>query len=436
MHLPQNPYQSLVRIAAIVSCTAPLIAHSASSQDQTPTRTPAPEFLFDVGLQPADHVARVTVQLHDVSQQVRSMAFAIDPQRYKDLRASGELRKQGTVVLWLPPREHAQLTYKVSIDHLRTSRVQANNKRFDARLTDRWAILRGDDLIPPAKVRMKKGTAPLSTLHLALPPGWHAALPYARNPDGTYSIDNPHRKFDRPSGWFALGHLNIKRERIAGTKVTIASPVDAGFRSMDVLALARWTLPTYERILGHLPERLLIAGVNEPMWRGGLSGPASVYLHASLPLVAHDGTSPFLHELTHTLLRARSGPGGDWINEGLAELYSLEILKRSGTLSERRYKKALAHLRQSSQGVKTLEADSAHGAVTARAVTVLHKLDVHLRRKSQNQISLDDIVRAMVSSPTAWTTLKFRELSEQVGKLPLRKFFAKYITATNAHWTP
>ena len=76
-----------------------------------------------------------------------------------------------------------------------------------------------------------------------------------------------------------------------------------------LLALLRWTLPTLRKILGALPGRLLVVGAGDPMWRGGLSGPGSVFLHADRPLITNDLTSPLLHELVHATLGIRVGPG-------------------------------------------------------------------------------------------------------------------------------
>ena len=62
-----------------------------------------------------------------------------------------------------------------------------------------------------------------------------------------------------------------------------------------------------------------------------------------------------LHELFHAVTGVRAGPGGDWVVEGLAELYSLELLVRSKTISKARYRKALAGLAARGAGVAALD---------------------------------------------------------------------------------
>ena len=43
--------------------------------------------------------------------------------------------------------------------------------------------------------------------------------------------------------------------------------------------------------------RLLIVSAGDPMWRGGLSGPSSMFLHSDRPLISENRTSTLLHEL-------------------------------------------------------------------------------------------------------------------------------------------
>ena len=111
-----------------------------------------------------------------------------------------------------------------------------------------------------------------------------------------------------------------------------------------MLAMLAWHLPELARLVPSMPERLTIVSAGEPMWRGGLSGPTSIYIHADRPLISENGTSTLLHEVVHTVIPIDSHTGYDWVVEGLAEYYSLEMMRRSGTLSERRFQSALSQL--------------------------------------------------------------------------------------------
>jgi predicted metalloprotease with PDZ domain len=215
----------------------------------------------------------------------------------------------------------------------------------------------------------------------------------------------------------------VLRDLIAGTHVAVAGPVGQGVRREDMLALLRWTLPKLRAVLGVLPERVLIVSGDDPMWRGGLSGPNSVFLHADRPLISPDVTSPLLHEMFHAVTRARSGKDGDWVVEGLAEYYGLELLARSHSISRLRHDRALEALARRSRGVHLAGASSSDLA-TARAVTVLHALDVYIREHTSGRVSLDPVVAVLARQLQPVTTAGFRTIAERVTGLDLAAFFS------------
>jgi hypothetical protein len=241
-------------------------------------------------------------------------------------------------------------------------------------------------------------------------------------PDGRYRVQHGNRRFDRPTGWFALGRIGVLRERIAGSHVAIAGPSGQGLRRQEILALLRWTLPRLRTVLGQLPPRILVVGAGDPMWRGGLSGPDSLFIHADRPMITPDLTSPILHELFHAVTRARAGPDGDWVVEGLAEYYGLELLARSRTVSKRRHERALAALARRGARAQLAGAQSS-GDATARAVSVLHDLDALIRRETDARLSLDPVVAVLARQYEPVTTAGFRATAERVTGLDLGPFF-------------
>ena len=400
---------------------AGLLAVSAGpARAQTPPATHAYDVRFEVRVVPSEKKAHVAIRVDDPTHALRWLRLAIDPERHLAFRGDGSVavEQQGKAdsVLWTPPRGGGVLRYAVRIDHLR------NESSYDARIVRDWALVRLDDLVPPVRVRTVQHAESRARLQLVLPERWSAVVPYASEPDGTWIVDRPERRFDRPVGWLLVGRLGVLRERIAGVHVAIGAPIGNGMRRQDVLALLRFTLPVLRKI-APLPERLAIVGAGDPMWRGGLSAPNSAYLHAALPLIDEDATSPVLHEIVHVMLRARAGADGDGVVEGLAELYSLETLVRSKAISRHRYEHALEKLARKSRDVTHVAVDHSAGKVTAKAVVLLHELDMEIRRVSGGQQSLDDVVRALAESPHAISLAHFRTVTERVVGQKLPAFF-------------
>ncbi|MBM4269789.1 MAG: hypothetical protein FJ144_24835 [Deltaproteobacteria bacterium] len=210
-------------------------------------------------------------------------------------------------------------------------------------------------------------------------------------------------------------------------KVAIANPVGHDLHRLDILALLRWTLAELVQVLPNHGDRFAIVGAADPMWRGGLSGPFSLYLHADRPLIDRDGTSPILHEMMHAFMHARAGADGDWIVEGLAEYYSLAFLRRSNTFTQRRYERSLDKLAKKGKSAPDLLVPRANAAVAARGAVVLAALDARIRKETDGDKSLDDVVRALEKDRAAVTTARFREIAESVAGVSLAEFFQEYV---------
>lgn len=388
--------------------------------------TPRYEVLYDVRLLPTQRAARVAIRLGQEDGELRWLRLRIDPERHRDFQGDGTLETEGNTVLWTPPPQGGRLRYTFRINHLRDSRS------YDARCAEDWAIFRGDDLVPPARTRFRAGAESRARLRFRLPERWSVATPYPRARGGDFRVDHPDRRFDRPTGWIVAGRLGVIRERVAETRVAIAGPVGHSLRRLDQLALLRWALPALREIAGSLPDRLLVVGAGDPMWRGGLSGPNSVFLHASRPLITDDGTSPLLHEIVHVLMRGRAEPGADWIVEGLAEYYALEALARSRTLSRRRYEKSLKRLEAKGKAVRRLGAGDADAAVTARAVLELRELDRRIREATDEARDLDDVLRELVAAGEPISLDGFRAVVTRVAGAPLDGFFERPLLSSGS----
>jgi hypothetical protein len=348
---------------------------------------------YDLKLNPQADRAEVALTLDKrIKGNIWSMRFHFDPQRHAGFQGDGKISVDGEYVTWTPPETGGRLSFTVPVSHRR------DNGRFDAMMTNDWAIFRGDDLFPPARTDQHDAAEADATLHVELPERWSFVSPYSETQDNVYEIEHAHRSFDRPTGWMAAGRLGVRRELIAGTHVVVAGPLNQGARRIDILAMLQWNLPRIRRVTPDMPDRLLVVSAGDPMWRGGLSGPGSLFLHAERPMISENGTSTLVHELMHVANRLEAQPGADWIVEGLAEYYSLKIMWRSGTISDQRYERAFRSLARRGEDAGRLDVDISRGPVTARAVGIMRRLDHEVFRKSRHEKSLDDVMLLLMKS--------------------------------------
>jgi predicted metalloprotease with PDZ domain len=150
------------------------------------------------------------------------------------------------------------------------------------------------------------------------------------------------------------------------------------------------------------------------MFRGGLSGPNSLFIHSDRPLISANNTSTLLHELMHVAQGYSAGSGDDWIVEGIAEFYTLAIMQRSGTISTTRYRKGHQQLDEWGQEVTDLSTDSSSGARTARAVGIMQGLDTELRQGTKDKFSLDDVARRLSRDKQPVTLERLRQVSQKL----------------------
>jgi predicted metalloprotease with PDZ domain len=320
------------------------------------------------------------------------LVFRVDPKRHRAFESTDPLEIAGDRVTWRPRGKFSRFRYDFVVDHERAS------GRFDSRMTKDWAIFRGDKLVPAVAVTAARSASANSSFELALPSGWTAATPYASAGETRFAFDDPERRFDRPEGWMLVGNIGSRNESIAGIRVVVAAPSGGSVRRQDALAFLNWNLPHLVAVFPAFTRRLLIVSAGDPMWRGGLSGPGSVFVHADRPLVSENRTSTLLHELVHVAMGIHGDRESDWIVEGFAEYYSIETLRRSGGISSNRYEDAMKRLSQWSARAGNLFIENSTAAQTARGVMVLKATDAEIRAASGGRASLDDMARELAAN--------------------------------------
>lgn len=366
---------------------------------------------YQIRLLPQSDQAEVRMTLAK-GEAVRSLDFDLgDGSRYSDFKADGQWQLtpgKPARGVWRPTADKASLTYRVRISHGR------KNGSFDTRMTPTWALMRGDELVPPARLDQQDGIELVARLHFELPDGWKSVeTAWPRIGKNKFRIDNPSRLFDRPTGWMLAGHLGSRRTRLGETEVTVASPQGQGMRRMDVLTLLTFVWPQVQAVFPRHPSKLLIVGANDPMWRGSLAARESIYLNTRLPLVSESGSSALVRELAQVFGRINDEQRSDWISEGFAEYYAIELVRRAGGMSDERYQALQAKLAKDSQKVTTLRGEQISPAQVSKAVLLLQELDGEIRLKTRNKRSLDDMLRGAMHLGTV-DTKAFVQLAESI----------------------
>jgi hypothetical protein len=382
---------------------------------QAAPKTPRYDLVFELSLIPGESVAEASITLKQPRLLMHTASFNAPADRFSDFSGDGKIKRNGDHVTWKPPKKGGTIQYKVTINHKRSS------SGFDALVEDDWALFRFDDVFPASRTAHNERARSKSILKLRLPPGWSVLTPFPLLDNGSFKVFNPRRRFDRPTGWVVAGHLGVRKDMIAGIEVAIGAPVEMGVQRIAMLALLRWTLPFINDELDELPSMISIVSAADPMWRGALSAPNSIYIHTERPLISENGTSTLLHEVMHMLMPVRTAADSDWIDEGLAEYLSLSILYETGTISDVRFQASIDKFRHRGAAISDLQTTRSSGELTARAVAVFYDLDKELRETTDGQVTLFDLTRRLMEEKQPVDLARIRMLAtELTGQNPVK----------------
>ena len=112
-------------------------------------------------------------------------------------------------------------------------------------------------------------------------------------------------------------------------------------------------------------------------------------------------------------------PGADWIVEGMAEYYSLEIMRRAGTLSQRRFDLAMSSLTRWGDDAEPGPVDRSRGPVTARGARIMYELDKELRALTGGRSGLDAVAATLGSDDSRVGLDQLRRAAESLAGAPL-----------------
>jgi predicted metalloprotease with PDZ domain len=410
---PQGRRRWIVAAALVGFASTAVLALIGSARAADTDAVEYYDATYRASFKPGGEYAQVELELAGDLLPTKIVLRA-DSQRYRQFRSSDPVQVSDTEVVWQPKGKRSTLRYEFKVNHQRSS------GKYDSYITENWALFRGDKLAPPARVTAESNLHSRTTVQLDLPKGWSAITPYSSAGELRFRVDNLQRRFDRPNGWMLIGRIGVRSERIRHVNAVVAAPEGDHARRQDALAFMNWNLPTLLEVFPDFPKRVLIVSAGDPMWRGGLSGPSSIFLHSDRPLISENRTSPLLHELTHVALGIYSDHESDWIVEGLAEFYSIQTLRRSGGIGKRRYQQAMENLKRSARRSPTLFTSHSSGATTARAVLVFQEVDEEIRRVTGNAASLDDVARKLAARRGEVSLAELQRIARQVAGKPLQ----------------
>jgi len=390
----------------------------------TPSETFAIDYIVTISEQQPS-VARVRWELSG-AEEVRSLRLQFPADRISDIAGSGTVTPIEGGVLWTPGGPYAHLTYRVQINHSR-----GQHQRYDSYAAPTWIVTRAHDLFP--RIAFDYTTRPNRTPHsrarliFRLPAGWRSVAALAATGPDTYRLTQAGVALNRPRGWFALGKLDTQHDEIAGTMLHIARTPGSSLSAPDLFHFLEATFPALKKLLAADPETVLVVSAPDPMWHGGISGDNSFFMHAERPLRTPDKTSPYLHELFHVLQPYKPGPDADWIEEGLAEFYSLELQRRAGLIDAAAYTRALGYFERFGMWNVDLTRQQDNAATNNSAPLVMYALDQRIQQATAGKQRLDDVVAVLAKQGGTVDTASFRRAVNQVSGKPLAKFFERHV---------
>jgi predicted metalloprotease with PDZ domain len=389
-----------------------------------PAETFSIDYVVTIGHEAA--VAHVRWELSGI-EEIHHIELRFDPRRIDHLEGSGRLEPTpaGTV-RWTPDAPYAHLAYDAVIDH-----VRGQHHRYDSYMGPDWVATRARDLFPRTVVDWspRGNTKPKSRARLIfrLPSGWQSATAFPAVSKNVYRLDQPGKVLDRPRGWFALGKIDVAHQEIGGTMLQVARAPGSALNAGGLFQFLEATLPALQKLLGTTVEALLLVSAPDPMWRGGLSGEQSFFVHGDRPLRTPDKTSPYLHELFHVLQPFKVAADADWIEEGLAEYYSLELQRRAGLVDAAAYVRALGYFQRFGLWNVNLTQQRDNAATNNSAPLVMYALDQRIQHATAGKRRLDDVVTQLAAQRGSVDTQRFQESVQEVAGKSFKKFFDRQV---------
>lgn len=281
-------------------------------------------------------------------------------------------------------------------------------------------------------------------VEISPPPGWSQAAPWDKSANDTYVLPAGQTL---PRGYVALGHfLGEEKRSVAGKDVHYVRLGNASSYDGRLFGLIENATPYYAAVYGPgVHHDVLVVNAPDPMFRGGLGGADSFFVHESADIrtVAHEYAHVF------QLFGTRENPPDSsiWVNEGDADYHSALAMYAADVWTVKQVNDFFEEAAVDATTASVKDAvltNAAYGTPLERfayhkGALVLRALDETLRSRSGAQVTLSDVLRAMNAKhgdstrPEAAepaTNAEMRNVSEQLVGSDLGTFFDSYVTGT------
>lgn len=234
-------------------------------------------------------------------------------------------------------------------------------------------------------------------LRFALPAAWSVEGPWPHDGEDAFALAKGEAL---PRGFFAVGPLEIASETHAGRTYRYARLGEAmdDVTEKEMFAYLKAATPYYSSVYGDVVgPTVFVVSYGDPMFKGGLAGHASLYIHRDVDL------RTLAHEYAH-VWQAFSGkpePGAAtiWVNEGDAEYHGTLSLFATGDWSLKQVNDFYAEAYKARTTVKEPLDEGVYGGDDAiaykKGVVMMAWLDDAIKDNTDGAKSLSDLVKAL-----------------------------------------
>ncbi len=355
---------------------------------------------------PANGTVTVTLTILDPDEHLRSFEFltATAPYPASNFTATGGTVTETEAGIELTLEEpEVRLTYDVEVNRRGVQAADARQGSGDAYhsyLASTWGVLKAEAFGLGFNVVHNDRVDPVwdGSLSFSPPDGWRVEGPWLRM-DGAYQLP---RDEPLPKGFVALGNFTTQTSEAHGRTYRYAKLGDAPAYEVDLLPYMEASTPYLATVYGnHTGPVAMVVSAPDPMFRGGLGGWNSLYVHdeSSLKTLAHE------HAHVWQGYRAKKvvGDSSLWIIEGDADYHGPLSLLAAEFWSPRETEEHFENVESRGREKGHVEVpltDAVYGneherVAYVKGALVMHALDGLMRDASDGRVGVADLVRTL-----------------------------------------